>query len=138
MIEEDRLDLVSKLRDQIKDEDDAVAMYNGMAWSADRLGLIAKGDVFRKIRADEAKHGGLLRAMLSEMERPIKPEEGQLQRPFPKNYGDWADLGVDIKEKAPELSDGVNSCLVSISEERANIDEAKRWLVLKAGELGIT
>lgn len=64
-----------------------------------------------------------------------RPEEVSL---LPKTYGDWSDLGMSIKEKDPSLSDKVNNALGKISEGTPDADEAKRWLVNKAGELGVT
>lgn len=73
----------------------------------------------------------------------IKPEAGP-SRPFPDTYGDWVNLGMDIKEKAGiddvEMTTLVNRHLNHIYEEEQDPDvaqESKRWLVDKAGELGI-
>lgn len=72
----------------------------------------------------------------------------QLSRPFPQTYGDWVSLAEDIKAKYADDPVGrasVNYNLNIIAregktvpmEEEADIDEAKRWLVEIAGELGI-
>ncbi len=64
---------------------------------------------------------------------------GVSSRPFPETYGDWVSLAEDIKAKMPQEKWGiVNSTLQLISEEHPNSGEAKRWLVEKAGELGIS
>ncbi len=68
-----------------------------------------------------------------------------LDRPFPKTYGDWVDLGMSIKEKAGisdfETTTLVNRHLINIYDEEQDpgiAQESKRWLTNKAGELGIT
>ncbi|GAI49713.1 unnamed protein product, partial [marine sediment metagenome] len=50
---------------------------------------------------------------------------------------DWADLGIDIGVKDPSIKDEVYSALTKIYENAPDADDAKRWLVAKAGELGI-
>ncbi len=59
------------------------------------------------------------------------------RRPSPKTYGDWVSLAEDIKAKDPDLSYLVNNHLLQISDNTCEAEEAKRWLVSKAGELGI-
>lgn len=63
---------------------------------------------------------------------------GGVSRLFPKTYGDWVDLACSIKERdpSPETVTRVNVSLFNISEK--DDDDAKRWLIEKAGELGIT
>jgi len=67
-----------------------------------------------------------------------------LERPFPETYGDWVNLGMDIKEKAGiddfKTTAEVNKHLSYIYEEEhdpAKAQEAKRWLAKTARELGI-
>ncbi len=63
----------------------------------------------------------------------------QVGRPFPETYGDWVNLAEDIKAKLPDdpaTRACVNFQLQHIAE-REDEDEAKRWLVNKAGKLGI-
>lgn len=56
-----------------------------------------------------------------------------------RTHGDWLSLGIDIKEKDPSTQVGVNRALsVIIGQEEGDVDAAKRWLVEKARELGIT
>lgn len=65
---------------------------------------------------------------------------GELHKPFPITYGDWVNLAEDIKASRPDdaqLWSTVNDRLNAILYETGNIDTAKRWLVEKAGELGI-
>lgn len=60
-------------------------------------------------------------------------------RLFPETYSDWVDLALSIKERMPEGAWGiVNNLLQVIAEGGPEAEEAKRWLVKKAGELGIT
>ena len=71
------------------------------------------------------------------------------KRLFPRTYGDWVNLAEDIKQKLPDdpvARATVNYNLrVIASEEQAvplveqgEVDDAKRWLVNKGGELGIS
>lgn len=58
-------------------------------------------------------------------------------RLFPKTYGDWTSLAIDIKEKDPSIAVPVNEALDNILNERTFAEQYKRWLVDKATELGI-
>lgn len=69
-------------------------------------------------------------------------------RPFPKAYGDWVDLSESIKEKYPDdpaMRATVSYQLGIIAREgevepvveEKEVEEAKRWLTRKAGDLGI-
>jgi len=69
-------------------------------------------------------------------------------RPFPQTYGDWVNLAESIKQKDPTVSTSweVSHALNAILEEERGeaepdadytADDAKRWLVEKAGELGL-
>lgn len=61
------------------------------------------------------------------------------ERPLPETYSDWVNLAMDIKEKSLDVGimARVNTALTAISEDQPSAEEAKRWLVSKAGELGI-
>lgn len=62
-------------------------------------------------------------------------------RQFPQAYTDWITLAEDIKEKLGDDVDArmeVNMQLGHISIEDEDSDNAKRWLVSKAGELGVS
>jgi len=86
------------------------------------------------------------------VEAPLTPSLGLAShtgarevRPFPQTYGDWVNLAEDIKAKYyfddPASRAAVNYQLRYIGEETeypTEAREAKRWLVEKAGELGIT
>lgn len=72
----------------------------------------------------------------------VKPEAGPPRppsRPFPQSYGDWVSLGMDIKEKDPTVGTAawVNMALQHIADNDEDAEQSKRWLVDKAGELGI-
>jgi len=71
-----------------------------------------------------------------EYQSPIGP----MHRRFPQTPGDWEDLGFDIEAKIPSInrSEVRHHVAVATSNEPGNIDNAKRWLMNKAGELGIT
>lgn len=61
--------------------------------------------------------------------------------PVPQTYGDWVSLAMDIKQKAGiddfETTASVNEHLENIYSEEPSAEDSKRWLVEKAGELGI-
>lgn len=86
------------------------------------------------------------RLVSADLEKNIPRVAGK--RSFPQTYGDWVDLAEDIKAKdpSPETSSQANMMLNTIiSEARepgreppGDVDTAKRWLVQKADELGIS
>lgn len=133
----DRYDFINKVRGQINDEEEAGPMYRGMAELANNLGMVSEGDILTGIARDEDNHHALLTAMLSRLQWPIKPEEEPMMRLFPKTYDDWADLGIDIKAKDPGVRDEVDTYLSYIYAGIPEANDAKRWLVRKARELGI-
>jgi len=70
--------------------------------------------------------------------------EVPLGRPVPQTYGDWVNLGMDIKEKAGindfETTAEVNEHLYHIwreDEDPATAQVSKRWLTEKARQMGI-
>ncbi len=69
------------------------------------------------------------------VEVPLEKKESD--RPFPQTYGDWVNLAENIKQADPSDVFRVNTALESISHDDPTADEDKRWLVKKAGELGI-
>lgn len=75
------------------------------------------------------------------IESPSAPPVSQYtgERPFPQTYNDWVGLAYDIKEKDKKIDTWtkVHECLNSIAFDEPDIDDAKRWLVNKANELGI-
>ncbi len=76
---------------------------------------------------------------LDRISQPLTLKE---DRTVPKTYGDWVSLGSDIKEKAGIDDFGtttqVNTALQHIYDEGEKAEQSKRWLIEKAGELGIT
>lgn len=60
-------------------------------------------------------------------------------RPVPKTYGDWVDLGEDIKQADPSVgtATAVNKALQSIMSNSPDIDNAKRTLINLAAKLRI-
>jgi len=74
------------------------------------------------------------------LERVSQPLDIEQLRPFPKTYGDWVDLAENIKERIPDdpaTIATVNYQLNTIAVGESGVEEAKRWLLNKAGELGI-
>lgn len=61
-----------------------------------------------------------------------------MHRPFPETYGDWVNLAEDIKAADPGVVFKVNYNLHLVSQDLPGAEEAKRWLMRKAGELGIS
>ena len=87
------------------------------------------------IKMLEGKHSGeTIRVPANYVEQI--PEEPEF---FHRTYMDWYNLAEDIKQKMPPESWYiVNDLLLVISQEEGPVaDEAKRWLMKKAGELGI-
>jgi len=60
-------------------------------------------------------------------------------RPFPKTYGDWVDLAESIKDKAdiPVYTETSYKLGIILGNIDGDAEDAKRWLIKKAGELGI-
>lgn len=131
-------ELIEFLKHQVTDEDDATASYRAFAGVADRLGHHSVGATLRGIAEDEQKHSLLLRQIVKQLSWISESGPVELQRPFPQTYDDWADLGIDIGAKDPSIKDAVYRALTKIYEGTPDADEAKRWLVNKAGELGVT
>ncbi len=77
--------------------------------------------------------------ILDSISKPLTLKKSSL--PFPQTYGDWVELGVSIKEKVGigdfETTTAVNNHLNSIYYSSPGTEESKRWLMQKAGELGI-
>lgn len=130
--------LIEDLKHRATDEDDATADYRALAGIADSLGHHNIGATLRGIAEDEARHRVRLEQTVKTLSTLWTPGSTELPRLFPKTYGDWADLGMDIKEKDSSLSGEVNDALTKIYEEAPGADDAKRWLVRKTGELGVT
>ena len=149
------------LEDDIKkaetEEMQSQEMYGMMAMDAERMGQHDMARMIREVAGDESRHAQMMRSMHESMvsdQRRMTEETPDLSsshfsgdrpaiegadRPFPLTYSDWIDLADDIKAKMPQEEWGiVNSTLQLISEEHPNSEEAKRWFVRKAKELGIS
>ena len=141
--------------------------YMMMAHEAEQAGLHNMAGMMKEMANDEGRHAQMMRSMvgfgakeeggmiMGELGREMMSQEeakrlgmgemhkrmmgsGESSRPFPETYGDWVSLAEDIKAKMPPESWGVvNGLLLIISDEVPEAQEAKRWLVNKAGELGI-
>jgi len=133
------------VRDEIKGRDG----YRSLAMRLDNEGHHSESRIVSGMADDEDRHANLLMTMM----RTIKEEPEELKlgermievplgRLFPKTYGDWVKLGMDIKEKAGiddfETTKLVNMALNAIYEEDPSAGDKKRWLTEKASELGIT
>lgn len=127
--------LIENLRNQLVNESAAAAEYNNLGAVAHNLGFVSDGNVLADIASGEESHRESLAAMIERLieARRTTPEH----RPFPKTYGDWAELGADIKETDPSTSEEVNNALIDIAGDLPGCLDAKRWLTSKAGELGI-
>lgn len=146
------MSLMDEIKDQITDEEKAHEMYLSMANEADNAGMHQTARNLRSIAADEDRHHTILQQMfmhpelgpegrtwLEELAWREKSGFGELHRPFPETYSDWVNLAADIKERDPSLTPMVNGYMGIIAEiTPGDVDDAKRWLVNKAGELGIT
>lgn len=141
MRDEEIRQLIETVDRQIKDETDAYGEYQLAATDADFLGWHDIAATLYTISGDERRHRDLLEQIHRKIEAYLtltadKPI--QLHRPFPKTYYDWVDLGMDIYAKDNNLTEDVQGILYEIHEETSRADDAKRWLVRKANELGIT
>lgn len=128
--------LIEELGGQLEDEKAAFTKYQSLAMVADSLGHSSAGATLRNISEDEQRHFRLLGQMVKQLS--WAPGSTELNRPYPQTYGEWADLGADIKETDPDTSEEVNDALTKIAIEAPDADDAKRWLTSKAGELGVT
>ena len=82
--------------------------------------------------------GGAAGNALETLDRISEPLTIKSDRPFPETYNDWVSLAMDIKEKMdPVAWTVVNGLLQVVEEGGPEAEEAKRWLVKKAKELGI-
>ncbi len=146
--------------------------YNMMAMDAETVGMHGMAKIMRDMAGDEGRHAQLMRMMhgrmmsgmdmgnpdgwmmsqeeadrlgMGEMHRRMTGGGGAPDRPVPQTYGDWVNLGMDIKEKAGindfKTTAEVNEHLYRIYKEEEEPETAqvsKMWLTRKAGELGVT
>jgi len=166
------MSIMDEIKFYIKDEDEAYKTYSRMANDADNAGMHKTAQILRGMAADELRHKEMLEGMY------YKPEFGSVRgktltdeikeayeeakrtgkvtvspfrehRPFPRTYGDWVNLAVDIKDRYPDdpvMRASVNHSLSQILAEEEHAEgwsagstaKAKSWLMQKAGELGIS
>lgn len=128
------------IMDEIKDRD----KYRSLAVKLDNRGYHREAGIVSGMADDEDGHANLLMTLASSV-LILPEEEPQGGRPVPQTYGDWNNLGEDIKRTAGvddfKTRAEVNEHLYHISKEDEDPETAqvsKRWLTQKAGELGVT
>ena len=130
-------DLIRAIEDQIEREKDMSNKYLELARNASELGYPNMAAGLRRMTEDNRMHCLRLEQMAKTTRSLWSKGFRQLPRLFPKTYGDWVDLAIDIKERDPGLSDEVNKALDEIQKESFEAHNAKRWLAKKAWDLGI-
>lgn len=127
---------MENLKEAVEEESDASNEYQVLARVASSLGHPNVTKTLKEIAEDESRH----HTMLSQIVKQLSwaPEFMGLSRPFPQIYDDWADLGIDIGAKDPSIADEVHTALTHIYTKTPEADEAKRWIIAKANELGVT
>jgi len=129
---------IEDLEKEAAEEANAHLVYEELTNRALTLGYPATSNILRYIAADEERHNRELRYTIVTLKQSSSIScETYTHRLFPKTYADWANLGIDIKERDPENAEIVNTALQSIYDETYRGDNAKRFLVRGAGELGI-
>ena len=144
------------LEEALTDESMAGDVYRYMANVSPNASTAER---LRKIAADEDRHKLIVSHLLAELSgegetgqeytermeymlghRHPSQYPGERHSLFPQTYSDWVNLAEDIKQKMPTESWYiVNDLLQVISQEEGPVaEEAKRWLMRKAGELGIS
>ena len=141
-------DIKQAEKEEVKSEE----KYNMMAHKAEFEGRHEMARMMRTMADDEGRHAQMMRMHGGMMARSapsiglashtgaVSAQRG-IESLFPKTYGDWVNMAENIKEKYPDdtvMIASVNYQLRHISEETEEADEAKRWLVERAGELGIS
>ena len=126
------------------------ARFKMMAMHEEMMGNPMMANMMKGMADDEDKHIKMMQSMMSggmmggTASEEIKLGGHMMKIPlghqFPQAYGDWVDLAENIKEKSPNdpvMITDVNYYLQHIARGTEKADEAKRWLMQKAGELGI-
>lgn len=149
------------LEEALDDESKAGDIYRYMANISPN---VSAAERLRSIAADEDRHHLVVSHLLAELtgkgetgieytermeyalghRRPSRTDQPKLL--FPKTYGDWVELAERMKTESgndPAYNATINYQLQTISGEGSTetpgaVANAKRWLVQKAGELGIT
>jgi len=148
----DAVKFIKKLKDKVWEEGVAGDTYEGLAREALDLGFGAAAGELRRIANDEFRHREKLEAMVRglevTLETALELAAEEPSCPPPKTYGDWVNLAADIKDRYPDdpvMRATANTALAGIlaEEQRSagwspeSAAEGKRWLMEKAGELGI-
>ncbi len=130
--------LMDELKKEVEEEEQAYNKYVSLAQRAEAKGMQQIAAILYDIAQDEIKHAEKLKNLYARYElgpKTISP------RPFPQTDGEWINLSSNIKDKYSEydpMKSEVNHQLgIVMSLEEGNVDEAKRWLMQKAGELGV-
>lgn len=131
-------ELIEEIKKQLEDEKSAFDEYRATAMVADSLGHYSVGRILRDISKDEQRHSLALEQVVKQLSYIAALPEAELKRPFPQTYDDWADLGIDIQAEDPTIADEVYTRLNHIYTKTPEAEDAKRWLIQKAGELGVT
>lgn len=129
---------IEDISKQMRDEKSAYDEYQALARFAEGLGHSATAKTLRDISEDEKRHHILLGYIVDRLPYISELPGKGLERPFPQTYDDWADLGIDVGAKDSSIVDEVQTALTHIYAKTPEAEEAKRFLVNKAGELGVT
>lgn len=152
------MSIQSDLEQSMNEESSASISYRRRAENAGRSGDFVTQRLWEHIAEEEDGHYNEFKDRLTAMqERYEVPSEliggvgyvgqrvrhGMYERPsprlFPQTDADWWNLAEDIKEKDRPSWDAVNGALLTMRDGSGSaVDDAKRWLVEKAGELNIS
>lgn len=134
--------LVEELRKEQLDENEAHEEYMSRADELDKLSMYEESGVLRGIADDESRHSGLLGVIINGLEHQLQVEERAAgPRLFPQTEDDWRRLAQDIIDKSPDDSYWIKGGLGLFYYDESggsDLDDFKRRLVGKAGELGIS
>ena len=130
-------DLIRAIERQIEQEKDMSNRYLELSKDASELGYPNMAAGLRRMAEGNRLHCLRLEQMARTTRSLWSGGFKELPRLFPKTYGEWVDLAIDIKERDPSLSDEVNKALDEIQKESFEANNAKRWLAKKAWDLGI-
>lgn len=144
------------LKEALDDEAQAGNIYRIMADMAPNEEAV---NALKAIAADKDRHYSIVSYLLNvaslspeekseyveRMERALgdgHPSGVSTHRPYPQTDTDWENLGYDIEAKLPDIGEPRYSVrdavAIATGKREGDADMAKRWLVQKAGELGIS
>ena len=144
------MEFASELLKEARDEITARNHYVALAERLRAAGYDEEANKVASMAADENGHADILMVMSQQpigeiilsghmMEIPIT--EHHMNRPFPRTDGEWIDLSLNIKEKLTEFDPVRTEVNLHIGVvaglDEGNEEESKRWLMQKAGELGV-